>query len=193
MTGRDHPYRQADGVPRRTVREFDQATVIRRVAEPILSSLGLVLVDVEMRGQGQHAFIRLVIERPFGPGEVDRGVTVDDCERAHVLIGHALDVEDPIAHSYMLEVSSPGLDRPIRTLQDYERFQGRLARFKLARPIAGQAVLIGRIQRFEGTQVWVETPASARQGRRTAGRRDAITSIALPLANIREARLEVEF
>jgi ribosome maturation factor RimP len=102
------------------------------------------------------------------------------------VIGHALDVEDPIPHTYVLEVSSPGLDRPIRHVQEYERFQGRLARFKLARPIMGQVVLIGRIQKLDGAQVWVEAaPAGKRSG--------SAAPVALPLADILEARLEVEF
>ena len=137
-----------------------------------------------MRGRGPKSLIRVVIERP--PDEGEGGVSVEDCGRAHVVIGHALDAEDPIAHAYVLEVSSPGLDRPIRHVHEYERFKGRLARFKLAKPVAGQAVLIGRIQQLDGAQVWVEAAPAGKRG-------GSATLVALPLADILEARLEVEF
>lgn len=150
----------------------------------MLASLGLVLVGVEVRGRGPKTLIRVVIERPPDHGE--GAVSVEDCERAHVLVGHALDAEDPLPHTYVLEVSSPGLDRPIRQVQEYERFRGRLARFKLANPVLGQAVLIGRIQKLDGAQVWVDAAPAGKRGGHA-------TPVALPLADILEARLEVEF
>ena len=189
MPGQNHFYRQSEGIPRGTVRESAQEPIVRRIAEPILNALGLVLVDVELRGRGGNSLLRLVIERAPADSEAVENVTVQDCERAHVLIGHALDVEDPIPHAYVLEVSSPGLDRPIRSARDYERFQGRLARFKLAKPLGGQGVVIGRIQRLDGRHVWIEMPL---QGRQRAGQREA-TPIPLVLEDIQEARLEVEF
>lgn len=186
MSGRDLPGVQVGGVPQGTARWSEQVgSTIRRIAEPILASLGLVLVEVEVRGRGPKSLVRVVIERLPEPGKADGGVSIEDCERVHLLLGHALDVEDPIPHAYVLEVSSPGLDRPIRRVSEYERFQGRLARFKLAKPALGQVVLIGRIQKLEGDHVWVETsPAGPRGG--------AKQQVALPLAEIREARLEVE-
>ena len=183
-------YRQAEGVPKETARESEREGTVRRIAEPILSSLGLVLVDVELRGRGGNSLLRLVIERPTGEGAAAESVTIKDCERAHVLIGHAFDVEDPIPHAYVLEVSSPGLDRRMRSATDYERFKGRLARFKLAKPMGGQAVVIGRIGKLEGHQLWIET--ATKTPRRRSGERDA-TAIALPVEDIQEARLEVEF
>lgn len=160
MPGRDHPHRQASNVPGGPVRESEQHAHIRRIAESILNSLGLLLVDIEARGRG-NSLIRLVIERR----DSGEDVTVEDCERAHILIGHALDVDDPIPHRYVLEVSSPGLDRPLRTLTDYARFQGRLARFKLTKPVEGQTVLIGRIQKLQGTELWIEGSSPREQGR----------------------------
>ena len=190
MSGQNYFHRQAEGVPKETDRESERESTVRRIAEPILSSLGLVLVDVELRGRGGNSLLRVVIEGPPAEGEAAESVTIKDCERAHVLIGHALDVEDPIPHAYVLEVSSPGLDRPIRSATDYERFQGRLARFKLAKPIGGQAVLIGRIGKLEGRQLWIETEA---KGRRRRSREREAMAIALAMDDIQEARLEVEF
>src|SRR5712692_797270 len=186
MTGQDHPYVPAGGgPPPGTARGSERiGAVVQRIVGPVLSSLGLTLVDVEVRRRGPKTLIRVVIERPQEQG--DGGISVGDCERAHVLIGHALDAEDPVPHTYVLEVSSPGLDRPIRQASEYERFRGRLARFKMAKPVLGQMVAIGRIQRLDGVQVWVEVVPG---GKRAGG----AISVALPLADILEARLEVEF
>ena len=159
-------------------------SIVQRVAGPILASLGLVLVEAEVRGRGPTTLIRVVIERP--PDQGDGAVSVEDCERAHVLVGHALDAEDPIPHTYALEVSSPGLDRPIRHVGEYERFRGRLARFSLAKPALGQMVLTGRIQKLEGAQVWVDAVPAGKRGSHAI-------PVAIPLADILEARLEVEF
>ncbi len=186
MTGQDHPLAPAGGVPPGTARGSERVgPIVQRIVESVLASLGLVLVDVEVRGRGPKTLIRVVIERSADQGE--GAVTLDDCSRAHMLVGHALDAEDPIPHAYLLEVSSPGLDRPIRRPGDYERFRGRLARFKMAKPVLGQAVVVGRIQKLDGTRVWVETQAAK------AKRVDEGTPVALPLAEILEARLEVEF
>jgi len=155
--------------------------------EPILASLGLALVDVEVRGRDPKSLVRVVIERMPEDGGASGGISIEDCERAHLLLGHALDVEDPISHAYLLEVSSPGLDRPIRKASEYDRFRGRLARFKLIKPILGQSVLIGRIQQLQGSQVRVEALLPGRRGE------GETQIVALPLAEIVEARLEVEF
>ena len=79
----------------------------------------------------------------------------------------------------------PGMARTL--YGDYERFRGRLARFKMAQPVRGQTVVIGRIQKLDGTHVWVEVQAAK------GNRGGAATPVALPLAEILEARLEVEF
>jgi ribosome maturation factor RimP len=186
MTGQDHPLAPAGGVPPGTARGSERVgSIVQRIVAPVLASLGLVLVDVEVRGRGPQTLIRVVLERPADQGE--GAVTLDDCARAHMLIGHALDAEDPIPHAYLLEVSSPGLDRPIRGPGDYERFRGRLARFKMAQPVRGQTVVVGWIQKLDGTQVWVEAQAAQ------ANRVGEGKPVALPLAEILEARLEVEF
>lgn len=188
MPGRDHPHMLTMGIPSGTAGGAEAiGAAVRRVAEPILASLGLVLVAVEVQGHGPKSSVRVVIERTPTEGDAAGGVSIEDCGRVHVLLGHALDVDDPIPHTYVLEISSPGLDRPIRQVGDYERFRGCLARFKLVKPFLGQSVLIGRIHQLEGEQVWVEAKGGSRQGRGPA------KMVALPLAEIAEARLEVEF
>ena len=104
---------------------------ISEVVSPILWALGLELVEVVCVGQGTRSVVRVYIDKPGG-------VTVEDCGRAHLAIGPALDVADPFPHAYMLEVSSPGLDRAFRRIQDYRRALGKPVSVKLRQPIDGQ-------------------------------------------------------
>jgi ribosome maturation factor RimP len=82
--------------------------------------------------------VRVFIDKPGG-------VSVGDCERVHVSLGHALDVQDPIQHPYTLEVSSPGLDRPLKTVEQFQRSQGKLLRIKLRQPWEGQWRITARL------------------------------------------------
>jgi ribosome maturation factor RimP len=109
---------------------------VHEIVSPILWTMGLELVDVECVGQGSRTVVRVYIDKPGG-------VTVSDCERAHVALSPALDVNDPFPHPYTLEVSSPGLDRPFKRLQDYRRAVGTQVSVKLKQPIAGQWRIVG--------------------------------------------------
>jgi ribosome maturation factor RimP len=111
---------------------------VQDVVSPILRALGLELVEVAYVGQGPRSVVRVLIDKPGG-------VSVTDCERAHQALGPALDVADPIPHAYTLEVSSPGLDRPFKRLQDYLRAIGKDVSVKLREPLNGQWRLIGRL------------------------------------------------
>lgn len=111
---------------------------IQDILSPILWTLGLELVDVVCVGQGSRSVVRVLIDKPGG-------VTVSDCERAHLAIGPALDVADPFPHTYTLEVSSPGLDRPFKRLQDYQRAVGKRVSVKLKQPLDGQWRIIGEL------------------------------------------------
>jgi ribosome maturation factor RimP len=111
---------------------------IRSLAEPILVSLGLDLVEVAYAGNFRNGVLRIFIDKPGG-------VTLEDCERAHRYLGHALDVEDPIPHAYTLEVSSPGLDRPLRGESDFSRHRGERVRVRTASPLEGRREWTGEI------------------------------------------------
>ncbi|MFO0706979.1 MAG: ribosome maturation factor RimP [Nitrospira sp.] len=111
---------------------------IQGVISPILWTLGLELVEVVCVGQGPRSIVRVFIDKPGG-------VTVTDCERAHMALGPALDVADPFPHAYTLEVSSPGLDRPFKRLQDYQRAIGKRVMIKLKQPRDGQWRLTGEL------------------------------------------------
>ena len=140
---------------------------IREVVTPILKSMGLELVDLELSGLGKRSHVRVYVDRPGG-------VSLGEIEQASRFIGHAMDVADPVPTAYLLEVSSPGLDRPLRKFEDYQRSLGKLVRFKLARPLRGNWVVIGRLQtaapgrleiRLENGEAEVLAPADVLQAR----------------------------
>jgi ribosome maturation factor RimP len=103
---------------------------LQALLEPVVTALGYELVGIEQVTGGRRGLVRLYIDHP-------PGITVADCERVSRQVSAVLDVEDPIAGGYVLEVSSPGLDRPLYTLAHYERFAGHRARLKLRTPLAG--------------------------------------------------------
>jgi ribosome maturation factor RimP len=144
---------------------------VREIARPILDSLGLELFDLEFIRRGRKGFLRITIDK-------GGGVSLDDCQRVSQSLGHALDVEDPIPYGYTLEVTSPGLDRPLKQAQDYARYAGRLARLKLAAPWRGQAVVIGRLRGLQADRIALEINGE---------------EIDLPLADVVRANLEVEW
>lgn len=111
---------------------------LQKIVSPILWTLGLELVDVICVGQGSRSVVRVLISKPGG-------VTIADCEQAHKALGPALDVADPFPHAYTLEVSSPGLDRPFKRLQDYQRAIGKEVSLKLRQPLEGQWKITGRL------------------------------------------------
>ena len=130
---------------------------ISEVISPILWALDLELVDVVCVGQGARSVVRVYIDKAGG-------VTVDDCGRAHLAIGPALDVADPFPHPYTLEVSSPGLDRAFKRIQDYHRALGKQVSVKLRQPIDGQWRVAGVLTEVneQGLTVVVKDPRSER-------------------------------
>ena len=153
----------------------DTETTIERIREviaPILTSMGLELVDLELSGHGRRGHLRIFIDKPGG-------VNVDDCEQVSRYVGHALDVADPISHAYLLEVSSPGLDRPLRKAEDYQRAVGKLVRLKLNQPRDGEWVLIGRLQGLQEDVIEIKPEDGE--------------PVKVALADIAQARLEVEW
>jgi ribosome maturation factor RimP len=146
---------------------------IARLAEPIAGSLGLRLVKVRYQGTRASGAVRLTIDKPGG-------VTLDDCTRLSRALGHALDVEEPIDHRYTLEVSSPGLDRPLEDRRDFEQAVGRLARVKTHPSWDGPRLLIGRVRGVEPEAVRVEEREGGREW-------------SLPWEAIAQARLEIEW
>jgi ribosome maturation factor RimP len=96
---------------------------IQRLIDPILRDLDMELVDIEFKRGGKGWILRIFIDK-------EGGVTLDDCADVSREVGSVLDVEDVIDASYQLEVSSPGIERPLKKLQDYERFAGQMVKVK---------------------------------------------------------------
>ena len=109
-------------------RKEDILESVRSIAGPLAAQEGLELVDVEIGGAGGRQTLRLFIDKAGG-------VSLEDCSSVSRSVSAALDVEDPIAGAYDLEVSSPGLDRPLRTPEHFEKFKGSKVRVKTFGPV----------------------------------------------------------
>jgi ribosome maturation factor RimP len=140
----------------------------------IVESEGLELVHIDYRRAGRQFILRIDIDK-------EGGINIDHCQLISQQVSTWLDVEDPIPAEYELQVSSPGLDRKFYKTADYEKFIGRLVRVKTAKAIRGLHVIVGRLKEFDGSQVVVTDPVMKKD-----------PDYAIPLAEIKETRLEVE-
>jgi len=158
--------------------KVDVVERITGITGEILAPLGMALVDVEYKREGRDMVLRLFIEREEG------GVSLDDCSAVSRELSDILDVEDFIPENYTLEVSSPGICRPLKKLADYQRFQGKLIKVKTFELLADDAG--NKRKTFLGTLAGVE---------------DGVISIqlkegqhaAIPLDKVAKANLEFEF
>jgi len=112
--------------------------VVETMSKPMIESLGMELVDVEYLKEGKDFFLRIYIYR-------DVGVSIDDCVAVNKLIDEELEKIDPIQDAYILEVSSPGLDRPFRTDRDFERYAGEDVEVLLFQPVEGKKLFEGKL------------------------------------------------
>jgi ribosome maturation factor RimP len=152
---------------------------IRAIAQRVAASRGLDVWDVQSRREASGHVVRVFIDRPGPAASPDESVSIEDCEEVNREISTILDVEDPLPFSYTLEVSSPGLDRPLRDANDYRRFAGRLAKVVVSEAVDNQKAFEGRLRGVENSDVLLEGP----KGRMHR----------LPLRLITRGRLEVEF
>jgi ribosome maturation factor RimP len=144
---------------------------VRAIAEPLAAGEGLEVVDLEFGGGGGRTTLRVFLDRAAAPvpsavevvaaakGLPRTGVTLDDCAEFSRTLSAALDVEDPIVGAYDLEVSSPGLDRPLRTQAHFERFKGEKIRVKAYGPIpecGGLKTFVGTLEGYEDGKVVVD-------------------------------------
>lgn len=114
-----------------------------------MAALGYELLGIEHLAQGRHSLLRLYIDSPDG-------ITVEDCERVSHQVSGVLEVEDPIKGQYTLEVSSPGLDRPLFKLEHYARFIGEVVSLRLVRPLGERRKFKGRLLALREDAVVVE-------------------------------------
>lgn len=157
---------------------------IRAIADRVAASRGLEIWDIQSRREVSGHVVRVFIDRPGPAATPEDSVSVEDCAEVNREISTILDVEDPLPFAYTLEVSSPGLDRPLRQVADYRRFAGRLAKVVVREAVNNQKAFEGHLRGVEadaalGDVVLLEAP-NGRIHR-------------LPTRLITRGRLEVEF
>jgi ribosome maturation factor RimP len=160
---------------------------VRAAAERVARSSGLDIFDVQFRRESGGWVLRVVIDRPLRRAEDGtvladspaEAIGIHECERVSTDLNAILDVEDVLDREYTLEVSSPGLDRPLRHPDDYRRFVGRLVKLLVPGGVDGQTHCEGRIQAVDDD--WVVLAVGRNKEKR------------VPLGEVTKARLEVEF
>ena len=158
---------------------------VREIANRIAGSYGLDIFDVQYRREGPGMVLRVQIDRPGSGATAEESVSVADCAQVSRDLSAVLDVEDVVPAAYTLEVSSPGLDRPLRHAADYRRFAGRRAKLVMREAVDGQMFFKGRL-------------GGAEDGRQDGGSivvimTDDGESHRVPIGTITRANLEVEF
>lgn len=155
-------------------------TKIETLILPILADLGFELVDLQLQNEGRQQALRIFIDKPGG-------ITLDDCVAVSREVSAILEVEDPIRSAYRLEVSSPGLDRPLKKVADFERFAGQKVKLKTLRLLDPdqrghtRKTFVGTLLGLEADQVRLELD----------DKRGGVADI--PLAEIEKANLLEEF
>ena len=152
---------------------------IRELAATTAAVYGLELFDVTYGRESGRNVLRVVLDRPGPSATAEDSVSLEHCAKVSEELSAVLDVEDVVPAEYILEVSSPGLDRPLRSRGDYERFAGRFAKIVTAEPVSKQTAFAGHLRGVDGDDVLFEAVGGKLQR--------------LPLRVIKRARLEVEF
>jgi ribosome maturation factor RimP len=159
--------------------ETDVVDRIRAIAERVAASFGLEVFDVQFRREAPGMVLRVQIDRPGPAATAEESVSVDDCAKISRDLSAILDVEDVVPTAYTLEVSSPGLDRPLRRPDDYTRFAGRRARLVMRVKVDGQTFFLGRLAGLDGDTILLDGDDHKRHR--------------LPLGAVTRANLEVDF
>ncbi len=150
----------------------DLLALVRKTAEPAAEQAGCELVDVEFVKEGAHWYLRVYIDK-------EAGISHEDCEAVNEPISAMLDEQDPVEQAYFLEVSSPGLERPLKTARDFEKVIGQTVEVRFFKPIGGTRQLEGILRAFDGAVVTVESGM------------DQVVS--LPVADIAKINRKFEF
>lgn len=144
---------------------------LQQILAPAVSALGYELLGVERNQSGRHCLLRVYIDQ-------ESGITIEDCEKVSHQVSGVLDVEDPIKTAYTLEVSSPGLDRPLFTRAHFERFIGHDIKLRLTKPLNNRRVFTGTLHSMIDDDIILIVDG---------------TSYQLALANIDKANLVAKF
>lgn len=124
----------------------NSVALITGLIEPTVSALGLELWGIEHIQQGKYSLLRIYIER-------DAGVVIEDCEQVSKQVSALLDVEDPISGEYTLEVSSPGIERPLFSAKQFAQFAGSEVKLRMHSPVSGRRNFKGKIVKVEGDSI----------------------------------------
>jgi len=127
----------------------DVIAQVRTIADRVVASYGLEVFDVQFRREAPGMVLRIRIDRPGSKGTAEDSVTVDECAKVSRDLSAIFDVDDVIPTAYTLEISSPGLDRPLTRAEDYQRFAGRRAKLVMREKIDGQGYFKGRLGGIE--------------------------------------------
>jgi ribosome maturation factor RimP len=158
---------------------------VRAIAERVAQTSGLELVEIEFRGGGKSRMLRLFIDKPGG-------VTHEDCANFSREVGTILDVEDAVpGGSYLLEVSSPGLDRKLFRPSDFERFAGSRVKLTTRDPVNGNRHFVGRLEGFHDGRITLEVEGEAATGKGKKPVSDG-QRLEVELTNVEKANLVPE-
>lgn len=163
---------------------------VRQIVDRVANSSGLEMVDVELRGSGKAQMLRIFIDKPLG-------VTHEDCANLSREVGTILEVEDTAPPgSYVLEVSSPGLDRKLVRPADYERFTGSRIKLAVRQPVNGSRFVEGRLESFHDGKLVLELLGGGKKKSRAGqneSSQDESKRLEISLAEVEKANLVPEF
>jgi ribosome maturation factor RimP len=152
---------------------------VRAMSVRVAGTYGLELFEAQFRREAGGMVLRVQIDRPGPASTAEDSVSVEDCAHVSRDLSALLDVDDVVPTAYTLEVSSPGLDRPLRGADDYRRFTGRRAKVVMREPVDGQSFFKGKLGGVDAAGVAIDTDDGKRHH--------------VPLNVITRANLEVEF
>jgi ribosome maturation factor RimP len=150
---------------------YNVAEAVESMAAPLVDGMGMELVGVEFVKEASQYYLRIFIDRPGG-------VTLDDCQVVSRQMDALLDEKDPIPYSYVLEVSSPGIERPLKKLKDFERFMGHMVKIATYVPIDGKKKFTGLLADAGSQGISLEVSGSM---------------VSIPIEQVASAKLAVEF
>ncbi len=158
---------------------------IYELARQVAEDEQIELVDVTILGAGKKMLVRVTIDK-------ESGVAISDCERMSRGLEALLDVEDLIQVAYMLEVSSPGLDRPLTKMRDFERSRGKLARIVTSEKIGNESFFIGRV--IDTGDNWIRLRLEEKSVKRPSKKKvsEEPRDVFIPFEKISKAKLEIE-
>ena len=166
---------------------------VRQIAERVAGSSGLEVVEVDVSGAGKHRMLRVFIDRPGAAPAANRpdGVTHEDCANFSREFGTIIDVEDVFpGGSYVLEVSSPGLDRKLTKAADFERFRGHRVKLTTREPVNSNRHFEGKLESFENGRLLLDLSAARKKKMRP--KEGDSSTIEIDLKNVEKANLVPE-